>query len=140
MAAVRDARVLNILYPPDDIRFIRLKILDGRHVAGWAVLLDTVMADDKYFGNMRVGSIVDCLALPEDANSVMAAAARFLENRGVDLLLSNQSHPAWCQGLKMAGFIEGPSTFFFVASLALTELHYEIDPAVRVLHMPRSDG
>ena len=140
MAAVRDARVLNILYPPDDIRFIRLKILDGRHVAGWAVLLDTVMADDKYFGNMRVGSIVDCLALPEDANTVMYAAARFLEDRGVDLLLSNQNHPAWCEGLKMAGFVEGPSNFFFVASKALSKLLNEIDPAGTAIHLNRGDG
>jgi len=140
MVAVRDADVLNILYPPDNTRFIRLKLLDGRRVAGWAVLLDTVMADDKYFGNMRVGSIVDCLALPEDANTVMAAAARFLENRGVDLLLSNQSHPAWCQGLKMAGFIEGPSNFFFVASKALTKLLNEIDPAGTGIHLNRGDG
>jgi hypothetical protein len=140
MVAVRDAGVLNILYPPDNNRFIRLKILDGRRVAGWAVLLDTVMVDDKYFGKMRIGSIVDCLALPEDANNVMVAAARALEDRGVDLLLSNQSHPAWCQGLKMAGFVEGPSNFFFVASKALTELLNEIDPAGTKIHLNRADG
>ena len=140
MVAVRDADVLNILYPPDNTRVIRLKLLDGRRVAGWAVLLDTVMADDKYFGNMRVGSIVDCLALPEDANTVMYAAARFLEDRGVDLLLSNQNHPAWCEGLKMAGFVEGPSNFFFVASKALSKLLNEIDPAGTAIHLNRGDG
>jgi hypothetical protein len=140
MAAVRDARVLNTLYPPDDTRFIKLKILDGRRVAGWAVLLDTVMADDKYFGNMRVGSIVDCLALPEEANTVMYAAAQFLEDRGVDLLLSNQNHPAWCEGLKMTGFVEGPSNFFFVASKALSQLLNEIDPAGTAIHLNRGDG
>ena len=140
MVAVRDAEVLNTLYPPDNTRFIRLKILDGRRVAGWAVLLDTVMAHDKYFGNMRVGSIVDCLALPEDANIVMAAAAGVLEDRGVDLLLSNQSHPAWCQGLKMAGFVQGPSNFFFVASKVLTKLLDEIDPAGTAIHLNRRDG
>lgn len=140
MVAVRDAEVLNVLYPPDNTRFIRLKVLDGRRVVGWAVLLDTVMTNDQYFGNMRVGSIVDCLALPEDANTVMAAAARFLEDRGVDLLLSNQSHPAWCQGLKMAGFVEGPSNFFFVASKALAKLLSEIDPAGTAIHLNRRDG
>ena len=103
-------------------------------------MLDTVMADDKYFGNMRVGSIVDCLALPEDAGIVMAAATRVLEGRGVDLLLSNQSHPDWCHGLKMAGFVEGPSNFFFVASKALTNLLNEIDPAGRAIHLTRGDG
>ena len=140
MVAVRDADVLNTLYPPDNARFIRLKILDGRRVAGWAVLLDTVMASDQYFGNMRVGSIVDCLAMPEDASTVMAAATRVLEDRGVDLLLSNQSHPAWCQGLKIAGFVAGPSNFFFVASKALTKLVHEIDPSGTAIHLNRGDG
>lgn len=140
VVAARNADVLNTLYPPDNARFIRVKILDGRRVAGWAVLLDTVMANDKYFGNMRVGSIVDCLATPEDANTVMTAATRVLEDRGVDLLLSNQNHPAWCQGLKMAGFVKGPSNFFFVASKALTKLVHEIDPSGTAIHLNRGDG
>ena len=140
MIAVRDADVLNLLYPPDHTRFIRMKILDGSRVAGWAVLLDTVMAHDKYFGSMRVGSIVDCLAAPEDAQTVMAAATRVLEERGADLLLSNQSHPAWGQGLKAAGFVEGPSNFFFVASKALTKLLNEIDPDGAAIHLNRGDG
>jgi hypothetical protein len=140
MVAVRDANVLNILYPPADSRFIRLKIQDGRRIAGWAVLLDTVMSENKYFGNMRVGSIIDCLATPEDANQVMAAAVRVLETRGVDLLVSNQSHPAWCRGLRNAGFLSGPSNFIFVTSKQLTGLLDGIDPAGAGVHMNRADG
>ena len=140
MVAVRDARVLNILYPSNDRRFIRLKILDGRRVAGWAVLLDTTMSGSKYFGNMRVGSIVDCLALPEDANKVMAVAAGFLEKRGVDLLVSNQSHPGWARALRMAGFVEGTSNFLFVTSKSLTKLLDEIDPEGNGIHLNRGDG
>jgi len=92
MVAVRDADVLNILYPPDDPRFIRIRVQEGGEVRGWAVLLDTVMSGNKYFGNMQVGSIVDCLARPESAAKVMAAATEALERRGVDLLLTNQTH------------------------------------------------
>jgi hypothetical protein len=140
MVGVRDAEVLNILYPPDNPRFIRLKVLQGHRVAGWAVLLDTAMCGDKYFGNMRVGSIVDCLAAPGDAGPVMAAAARFLERRDVDLLLSNQSHPAWGRGLTNAGFVEGPSNFFFTSSPQLTQLLDEADPARTGIHLNRGDG
>ncbi|PYV45148.1 MAG: hypothetical protein DMG06_03615 [Acidobacteria bacterium] len=140
MVAVRDASVLKILYPSDDLRFIRLKIIEGQRVAGWAVLLDTMMSDSKYFGNMRVGSIVDCLALPEDANKVIAVAARLLERRGVDLLLSNQSHPGWGRALKRAGFINGPSNFLFVTSKPLTKLLDEIDPKGNGIHLNRGDG
>jgi len=140
MVAVRDSSVLNVLYPATDAKFIRLKILDGHRVAGWAILLDSVMSDDKYFGNMRVGSIVDCLALPEDANKVVGAAVRVLEKRGVDLLLSNQSHPAWGRGLKLAGFLEGPSNFLLTTSQQLTRLLDEEDPSSGGIHLNRGDG
>ena len=140
MVAVRDTHVLNILYPFDNPRFIRLKVLEGRRVAGWAVLLDTLMSSDKYFGNMRVGSIVDCLAVPQDAGLVTAAAARFLEKREVDLLLSNQSHQAWCRGLRNAGFVEGPSNYFLTSSPQLTRLLDEADPARTGIHLNRGDG
>src|SRR5207245_4436029 len=61
-------------------------------------------------------------------------------SRPDDLLLSNQNHPAWCEGLKMAGFVEGPSNFFFVASKALSKLLNEIDPAGTAIHLNRGDG
>jgi len=140
MIAVRDRAVLNVLYPSEERRFIRLKILDGSSVIGWAVLLDTVMSENKYFGNMRVGTIVDCLAAPENASRVMAVASQFLEQRGVDVMVSNQSHPAWSWGLKRAGFLRGPSNFFFVASRELKTLLSEIDPQGTGFHLNRGDG
>jgi hypothetical protein len=140
MAGVRDAEVLNILYPPGDARFLKLKVNDAGNVAGWAVTIDTQMKGDKYFGNMRVGSIVDCLALPKYANKVVEAAASVLEDRGVDLMLSNQSHPAWCRALKRMGFMEGPSNFLFLTSPPLTGLLDELDPAGACIHINRGDG
>ena len=140
MLGVRDAVSLNALYPAEDARFIRLKIIEGHYTIGWAVLLDTVMSENKYFGNMRVGSLVDCLATPEKAGRVAAVAARFLEHRGVDMLLSNQSHPAWRRGLKAAGFMQGPSNFYFVTSPQLTKTLNEADPEAVGIHLNRGDG
>lgn len=140
MAAVRDADVLNILYPLRDPRFIRLRIRDGAQTIGWAVLLNSRMSNDKYFGNMRVGSIVDCLAAPECAPAVIFAAARELERRGADLLISNQSHPAWRGALRRAGFLSASSNFIFAASEKLTELLDEIDPSWSGIHLTRGDG
>ena len=59
-ARPRDAATLDALYPPSDPRFLRV-----RAAGGWAVLLDTQMRDHKQFGDMRVGTIVDCLAPPD---------------------------------------------------------------------------
>jgi len=140
MVGVRDARILNILYPPENTRFIRLRIVDSGRLAGWAVVLDTKMSQNKYFGNMRVGSIIDCLARPEDAHKVIFTASQVLERRGVDLMLSNQSHASWCAGLKRAGFLRGPSNYLFITSVPLTALLRQIDPAGTGVHMTRGDG
>ena len=140
MVGVRDARILNILYPPENTRFIRLRIIDSGRLAGWAVLLDTHMSQNKYFGNMRVGSIIDCLARPEDAHKVIFVASQVLERRGVDLMLSNQSHAVWCAGLKQAGFLRGPSNYLFMTSPPLTDLLRQIDPDANGAHMTRGDG
>jgi hypothetical protein len=139
MTAVRTSDVLNLLYPPGD-RCIRLKVLERGHTIGWAVLMDTKMSNNKYFGNMRVGSIVDCLAVPDDAQKVISVASEVLKRRGVDLLVSNQSHPAWCEAMQSAGFIQGSSNFIFTASQGLSKILEEIDPAETGIHINRGDG
>ena len=112
----RDAATLDQLYPPSDPRFLRV-----RAVGGWAVLLDTQMQDHKQFGDMRVGTIVDCLAPPESAADVIRAAASLLEQRGVDLIVSNQLHAAWSRALLESGFRTGPSNYLLALSPAFAE-------------------
>ncbi len=129
--ASRDSTTLDAFYPRD-AAVIRLKV----GTAGWAVVLDTQMRGDKYFGNMRLGSIADCLAAPTDAAAVMGAAVRFLEQRGVDLIISNQLHPAWIAALRGCGFRDGPSNFIFAVSKGLAELI----PAGAEVHVNRGDG
>ncbi len=129
--ASRDAARLDAFYPREAV-VIRLKV----GTAGWAVVLDTQMRGDKYFGDMRLGSIADCLAAPADAAAVTAVAVRFLEQRGVDLIVSNQLHPAWVGALRSCGFREGPSNFVFAVSKGLAELI----PAGAEVHMNRGDG
>jgi hypothetical protein len=85
------------------------------------VLLDTQMQGHKQFGDMRVGTIVDCLAPPESAGAVIRAAAGLLEQRGVDLIVSNQLHGAWCTALVESGFRAGPSNYLLALSPALAE-------------------
>jgi hypothetical protein len=127
LLALRDARTLDELYPPSDPRFLRV-----RTPAGWALLLDTRMQDHKQFGGMRVGTLVDCLAPPASAGSVVRAAASLLEQRGVDLIISNQSHTAWSQALLDAGFRTGPSNYLVALSPALAN--------AGPFHFNRGDG
>jgi len=133
LLAARNSGILDALYPPGDPRFLRI-----RAAGGWAVLLDTAMEGHKQFGNIRVGTIVDCLAPPEDAATVVRAATRTLEKRGVDLIVSNQLHAGWCQALAAAGFRRGPSNFLFAASPALAALLDDAEDGE--FHINRGDG
>jgi len=134
--ASRDKETLNIIYPKDDQRFLQVKA----DSAGWAIILDTKMQNHKQFGNMRVGSIVDCFANPDNAIDVISAAIKLLKERGVDIIISNQIHHQWCDALSSNGFIEGPSNFALATSPVLTDMIFKIDLNFERLHFNRGDG
>lgn len=128
--AWRDSATLNGWYGEE--RFHRLRV--GK--SGWVVVLDTQMKDDSYFGDLRLGTIVDGLALPGRTGEVVREATAFLEQRGVDLIVSNQSHRSWVEALEAARFRPGPSNFAFAASKALAARIGDW----KLLHMNRGDG
>ncbi|MBU4398659.1 MAG: hypothetical protein KKE86_04915, partial [Planctomycetes bacterium] len=140
MSAVRDAETLRILYPKNNDGFIRLKVGGRSRPIGWVVALDSQLSGHKHFGNMRLGSIADCFASVADTAAVVGAARRYLESRGVDLIVSNQSHIAWQRGFRQAGFLGGPSNFIFAASRELTELLRREGVENDDLHFNRGDG
>jgi hypothetical protein len=139
MIACRDSANLKLLYSPGK-SFLSLKITRGEQVLGWAVVLDTQMRNNRHFGDLRVGSIVDCLAVPDNASAVIQAAARFLQDRGVDLIVCNHSHAAWTSALKSAGFLPGPSNFIFAVSPPLSELIAPFESNQNQLYLMRGDG
>jgi hypothetical protein len=140
LIAARDSAVLNSLYPPGSRRYIRLAVLRDGQPLGWAVLLDTEMRDHRQFGNLRVGTIADCLSAPEDAAAVISQATEFLAGRGVDLIVSNQSHGAWCAALERSGFLRGPSNYVFAASKELAQQLEPFEAACPKMHINRGDG
>jgi hypothetical protein len=140
MIALRDAATLDITYPASDPRWIRLKVSsDGRPV-GWAVVLSVPMQDHNYFGNMRVGSLIDCLALPGMESKVARAAIAFLKRSGADIVVTNLSHRDWRTALEAAGCYEGPSNFIFAASKKVAALLDPFDANKERVHMTRGDG
>jgi hypothetical protein len=141
VVAARDAETMNALVPeqgwPPGLR-LRVR-RDGRDL-GWAVVLDTQMQGDRRFGTCRVGSVVDCLASPADAEAVVGAGFRFLRERGVDLVISNQSHPAWLAGFAAHGFLLLRDRRVFAASPALRDLLQPVEQALAGLHLTNMDG
>jgi hypothetical protein len=98
------------------------------------------MRDHKHFGNLRVGSIVECLALPEQSFAVVRAATHLLEARGADLIVPNQSSAAWGTALQSAGFLQGPLNFRFAASRELAKLLDLLPTTIANIHLTRGDG
>jgi hypothetical protein len=140
LCAVRDTSLLRAIYPAAKRDFIRLKVTDRGRPIGWALLLDHPLSGHKHFGDMRLGSLVDCFAAPADAFRVAACVRDWLEGRGVDLIVSNQSHRAWRRALESAGFLHGPSNFLFATSRPLSERLDRDGVALADVHINRGDG
>lgn len=136
----RRSAALGCLYPSHEKRYLRVVVASGGRAIGWAVLLDTQMANDKYFGDLRVGSLADCFAAPQDAPAVVAAVDDFLTRLGVDIVVSNQLHPEWCTALEAADYEAGPSNFFFYFSEDFAKQLEAIPDWDQRVHLNRGDG
>lgn len=138
--AVRDSQMMRLLFHGRD-RAIRIEVWRGEQRAGWAVMLATQMRDNRYFGNMRLGVIADCLARPADAAAVIQAARDYLIATDVDLLVANFQHPAWISACRRAGFFPAPSNHGLALSPGLVQLLQPFDGELRTqVHLTRNDG
>jgi hypothetical protein len=140
MIGMRDARTLRTLYPESNSRFVRLRVSDGARTLGWAVVAETQMQAHEQYGNLRTGTILDCLARDGDTVKVMAAATRALMERDVDLITSNQSYGPWVAAMQACGFFKGPSTFIFAASQRLAGMLNPFEQCFPLTHLNRGDG
>jgi hypothetical protein len=136
----RDAATLARIYPQGRARIERLRVSRAGETLGWALLQRAEMQDNPNLGSLHVGRITDALAAPEHAEVVIRAAADTLAARGVDLMLSNQLHPAWCAALRRNAFLPAPSNFVFAPSARLAERIRALDPDYRSVHLNRGDG
>jgi hypothetical protein len=138
--AFRDADMLQLLFSSGDRRFQRIDVSRGNQRIGWAVVLQKTMAGNKYFGDMNIGVIADCLARPADAPAIIQAAADYMAESGVDMTLANFQHPAWIEGCRKAGFLRGPSNHAFTMSQKLSGLLPSPGQLQESLHLTRSDS
>ena len=136
----RDAATLARIYPRERSRFERLRISRGGQAIGWAVLERGRAKRNPVYGSLHVGRITDCLATPEDAALVIRAAADRLAERGVDLMISNQLHPAWGRALRRNAFLGVPSNYIFAPTARLAERIRQVDPSMQGVHLNRGDG
>lgn len=139
--ARRDAETLNLRYSSTVLsRCLRIAVRRNGDYIGWAALLDTPMKDNKYFGSLRLGSIVDAFSHPRDASAVITAARRWLAARGVELIVANFSHQAWQDAFRTDGFWRTESNYVYAASVPLSEKLAPIDARLLTAHLTRADG
>lgn len=136
----RNQKLLNLLYPPDDPRWIRCVVRRNGEPIGWALMLCTDANNHKQFGNMRLGSIADCLSAPKDAGLIIRAAVAELRKRGADVIVTNQLHKDWNAALKATGFLSGPSNFVWAISPGLKKQLEPLDNSLSSAHINRGDG
>ncbi len=137
--AKRDQEVLNILYPSSNKRFIKIKILEKEQIIGWAVVMNTQMNDNRYFGSMQIGSIVDFMALSRQETKIIGASLNILRNKGVDMVVMNQSSSCWKRAIRSCGFINGPSNFIFACSPQLSR-ELDLESNMHDVFLCRGDG
>jgi hypothetical protein len=132
----RTAAAMRKKLPPRDPKLVRLVLSRSGKLDGWIVLSLSRLSNHTQFGNMTLGCIVDGMAAAEDVNFLVADACRRLEAGGCDLLVSNQSHPAWIYALRRQGFLRGPSNFVLALSPPLAAAR----AAAACAHFNRADG
>lgn len=139
VCAVRNAAVLNQLYPPGG-GFYKVRAAVGAETVGWAVGMETAFRGHKYFGDLRVGAIVDTFAAPEYMEATARGAARVLEERDVDLTIGNQSDCRWVAAFRAAGFLSGPSNYGVTLSREVLRMVREAGRSEEHFHFTRGDG
>ncbi len=118
-AAIRsDAATLNIVYPPDNPGFTRLRARrkGSKRDVGWIVVASKRMENNHYFGDLKVGTLADGFGRAADAPALVAAGVNHLAETGADIIVANFMHSAWAGACRRLGMIAGPSNFnLFVA-------------------------
>jgi hypothetical protein len=140
LCADRRGQYQNLIYPHEVGESIRVLVKCGGKVVGWFVGRSRLMRGHKYFGDMRVGSLIDALARPGFETHVAWAARQFLTGRGSDIIVCNIQHQDWGAALGCAGLFKGPSNFALATSPALGALLDPYNDRITCAHFMRGDG
>jgi hypothetical protein len=118
---LRDRQTLVELYPAADPRLLRFLIERDGEPVGWTVCFNSQMKDHAFFGKLRVATILDCIAAPEHASSLIALTTRALDSANADLVVSNQTHRSWLDAFRRCGFLTSKSNYLLAMSPALAQ-------------------
>jgi amino acid adenylation domain-containing protein len=138
----RSKAALRSLYPPENERLIKLRITsrNSQALIGWAVLTHAKMKNHKFFGNMALAALVDMLAVPEHAFSVVSGALAAARRAQADLLVVNHSDERWHRAFKLAGMLPWKSNYYLSISPQLKERFDAVETDSGRFYFTRGDG
>ena len=131
--------MLNKLYPKTAHKFHKLKIMREGVCIGWVVMLCTKMENNKYFGNLNLGSIIDAFSNPEHSELIISKSVEYLRGLKADLIVVNHANTEWGKRFARNGFVKGPSNFIFASSKGLKD-YFEQDVDFNNSFLMRGDG
>lgn len=140
LCADRQRSSLNRIYHEKSGTNRRVLVKIKGEVVGWFVARSRLMDNHNYFGNMRVGSIIDALARPGYETDVIWASRQFLIEQESDIIVCNLQHRSWRKAAIAAGFFKGPSNFALALSPELRNLLEPEDDRIECTHFMRGDG
>jgi hypothetical protein len=116
----RARSVLPFLYPlrGDGPRAWLLK--QNGIVSGWFGMLMTRMSGNKYFGDLAVATLTDCVGSESAIQAAMVLATHEATALGADILVTNQQHIHAREACLSAGWRPGPSNFLIATSRSLS--------------------
>lgn len=135
---IRDRQTLMELYPAADARLLRFLVERDGEPVGWAACFNSQMNGHAFFGDLCVATILDCIAAPEHASSLIALTTRALDSAHADLVVSNQTHRDWLDAFRRCGFLTSKSNYLLAMSPALAN-DVNSGGSERI-HVTRGDG
>jgi len=138
-AIARDRRTLEDLYPASETRLIRVLVRRGARAVAWAAALDTQMRGDRYFGDLRVATILDCMGDPKSLTGAVGCVSAALREAGADLIISNQSHRLWQNAFRRNGFLAGPVNYCLGISKPIAD-DVQAHGGLGAIYFTRGDG
>lgn len=137
----RSAAALATLYPDGHPHLRRLRVLNpAGETVGWAVFVVARQRNSPYFGQMNLGTLVDCLARPGAELPVVSHALAAMRELGADLAVTNHSAAEVLRACDRAGMLPGPSNYFLFLAPALRRRVEPARAAGRSVYFTRGDG
>lgn len=139
--AIRDAVTLPFFLNLEEPRLLAYRLRGRDHITrGWVALQFAHMRGSKYFGSLRVATLLDAVCEWGFERATVQAARDCAINHSAELLVTNQSHQLWLAAFETSGFWNGPSNYVIATSPELTKRIAAVDRGFVNVHISRADG